>query len=177
VFPSDWTIRDSCYEIEKIKIELSDSEKLTETENDKIYKKLSKLVNDHNFAIDLSKEMSSVFTGNILSHYLSASFVICICSLSILLAEGVDKGTFINYMMAANFQLLGYSIGGTLLSTSSQKVKNAIYDIPWYKCNRKVRKSIQMIIQRADRETGVQVPFFWANLETYRSVSVLLIIF
>jgi hypothetical protein len=73
--------------------------------------------------------------------------------------------------MAATSQAVAYSVGGTVLNNSSHGIKFAIYDFPWYMCDLKVRKAILMIIQRADRETGINVPFFKANIETFGSVN------
>lgn len=114
--------------------------------------------------------MSKTLTLNVLSHFISASFVICICLLSLMLASGSDKIIFINYIMAAGSQVLSYSIGGTILSSASHSIKIAAYRFPWYKCDDRVRRALIMIIRRADRETGINVPFFRANIETFGSV-------
>lgn len=110
--------------------------------------------------------MSKTLTINVLCHFISAALVICIGLVSLILAKGAEKTLFVCYILSALTQTVTYSVGGAILCIASHDIKFAAYSFPWYKCNVKVQKAILMMILRADRETGISVPFFEANIET-----------
>ena len=85
-------------------------------ENEKIMEKLIEIDQKYDKIIELCKKFIKLFTPNILIHFLSASFVICISLLDIIVASGLDKLIFVNYIMAATFQLWVYSIAGAFVS-------------------------------------------------------------
>lgn len=43
--------------------------------------------------------------------------------------------------------------------------------LPWYKIDTKGRKAIMLMIQRAQREVNISVPFFSVSLPTFANVS------
>lgn len=88
-----------------------------------------------------------------------------------MLADGAEKLIFVNYIVASTTQIFVYSFGGSLLVDASQRIEIAAYNFHWYKCNAKVRSLILMIMIRAQKKTGIDVPFFEASLETFMSVS------
>lgn len=88
----------------------------------------------------------------------------------ILLAEGAEKLIFVNYIIASTTQVLVYSLGGNFLEDASTSVRDAAYDFQWYKCDKRIRKLIQLMMLRAQRKTAVDVPFFEASLETFGAV-------
>lgn len=90
----------------------------------------------------------------------------------ILLAEGADKIIFVNYIIASTTQIFVYSIGGSLLGDSSSRIQEYAYNFHWYKCDKRIRKLIHLMILRAQKKTAVDVPFFQTSLETFGLVSV-----
>lgn len=147
-------------------------ESFSPADNDRLYEKLKKIVIEHENLIDLCRKLSRSLTTNVLLHYLSSALITCICCLMILLAEGAQKVIFINYIIASTTQVFVYSMGGNLLADSSAKIQEYAYNFHWYKCDRKIRKLIHLMILRAQKKTGVDVPFFQTSLETFGSVSV-----
>ena len=139
--------------------------------NTMIYEKLREIVIDHEKLIKLCKKMSRSFSTNVLLHYISAALITGICCLMVMLAEGADKTVFITYIGASTTQVFVYSYGGQMLAASSSKMQEHAYNFEWYKCDKKVRKLIQMIMIRTQKRTAVEVPFFQVSLETFISVS------
>lgn len=93
----------------------------------------------------------------------------------ILLAEGAAKIIFVTYIIASTTQVFVYSIGGDLLADSSARVGEFAYDFHWYKCDGKIRKLIHLMMLRAQKKSGVEVPFFQTSLETFAAVSVFML--
>jgi odorant receptor len=89
----------------------------------------------------------------------------------VLLADGANRLIFVNYIIASTCQVFVYSMGGNLLADSSAGIQEAAYSFEWYKCDKKVRKLIHMMMIRAQKKTAVDVPFFQTSLETFGSVS------
>lgn len=52
-----------------------------------------------------------------------------------------------------------YSISGHMLLNASVKIKDAAYDIQWYRTDGRVRKVVTVIIARAQKSVGLEVPF------------------
>lgn len=115
--------------------------------------------------------MSRCLSPNVLIHYITSAVITCICCLMIMLADGAAKIIFVNYIIASTTQVFVYSIGGNLLEDASTGVNFAAYDFPWYKCDKRIQKTIQMIMVRGQRKTAVDVPFFETSLETFSVVS------
>lgn len=146
-------------------------ESFSQEENDRLYVELRKIVEEHETLIELCRKLSKSLSANVFIHFISSAIVTCVCCLTILLSEGADKLIFVNYIIASTCQVFVYSMGGNLLADSSAEIQEAAYNFQWYKCNKKIRKLIQMIMIRAQRKTAVEVPFFQTSLETFGSVS------
>ena len=89
-----------------------------------------------------------------------------------MMAEGFDKLIYVNYIIAATTQALVYAIGGEALVDTSTGIQFAAYESEWYKCDQKIKKNILMVMRRAGKVSGVNVPFFKASMETFASVSI-----
>lgn len=147
-------------------------EKFSPQQNDRMYKKLTTIVSDHNAVIDVCQKMSRCLSPNVLIHYFTSAVITCICCLMILLAEGAAKIIFVNYIIASTTQVFVYSISGNMLEDASTGIYFIAYDFPWYKCDQRIRKTIQMIMIRSQRKTAIDVPFFDVSLETFSAVSM-----
>lgn len=127
---------------------------------------------DHAKAIDVCNKMSKCLAPNVLLHFFTSAVITCICCLMILLAEGAAKIIFVNYIIASTTQVFVYSISGNMLEDASTGICFTAYNFPWYKCDERIRKTIQMIIIRSQKKTAIKVPFFEASLETFSVVSL-----
>ncbi|XP_059621793.1 odorant receptor 22c [Phlebotomus argentipes] len=147
-----------------------DDSAFTEEQSRHIYHRLSAFVRRQDDTIKLCEEMVKIFQPNILMHFLSAAFVICFSSVNLILSSGLAIFLYVNYIGAATTQLFVYSIGGSYISTSSGEICNSAYFFEWYKSNKDVRRLLLMLMTRAQRESGVFVPFFQASLETFATI-------
>ncbi|XP_070502795.1 odorant receptor 24a-like [Chironomus tepperi] len=141
--------------------------KFSREQNDRILNKLTEIVDMHNKAIDCCNIISKALWQNILMHFVCSSLTICICSMMILKANGIDVLIFIFYLGAYVQQIFNYSISGNMLINASTNIQVAAYEFHWYKCDIRVRKTILMIIIRAQQKVQVEVPFFEVSLETF----------
>jgi 7tm Odorant receptor len=146
-------------------------ESFSPEQNDRLYERLEKIVEEHETLIDLCRKMSQSLATNVLIHYITSAIITCVCSLMVLLAEGPNKLIFVNYIIASTCQVFVYSIGGNLLADSSAAIQECAYSFPWYKCDKKICKLIHMMMVRAQKRAAVEVPFFQTSLETFGSVS------
>lgn len=89
----------------------------------------------------------------------------------ILLADGPELLIFLNYIATSTTQVFIYSIGGNILEDASESVKESAYSLQWYKCDIRIQKMVLMIMTRAQKKSGVDVPFFEVSLETFMAVS------
>lgn len=144
---------------------------LTREQNDRVYRKLQKIVIEHGRIIALCKILSQCLSHNVLIHYITSALVTCICCLMIMLAEGAAKLIFVNYIVASTTQVFVYSYGGTLLEDASISIKKSAYNMQWYRCDVRIQKMVLMIIMRAQKRSAVNVPFFEVSLETFMAVS------
>lgn len=84
-----------------------------------------------------------------------------------ILADGVNKLPFMNYVMGATIQTLIYSMGGNMLGEASINLRYSAYNFHWYKCDGKIRKLILMMMKRTQKKTVIEVPFFEVTKTTY----------
>ncbi|KAG5679706.1 hypothetical protein PVAND_009256 [Polypedilum vanderplanki] len=136
-------------------------------QNDKFYFKIKDLIFMHNEVIDNCAMMSSVIWQNVLMHFICSSLTICICSLVIMTADGIDRFIFVAYICAYVVQIYNYTLSGSFMIESSLRVKEAAYNFPWYRCDSRVRAQIFLIIIRSQRQINIDVPFFEVSLETF----------
>lgn len=103
-------------------------------------------------------------------------------------------------MLAATSQLFIYCLGGTKITDSvritflfirhfwlfsssflfiyfflcfsfqSLQIRDAIYFLNWYNCNKRVRYQVLMMMMRQNKPTDVSVPFFKPSLYTLTTV-------
>lgn len=86
------------------------------------------------------------------------------------MADGFDKLTYINYLGAASAQALVYAIGGQILDDTSFSIKQAAYQTDWYKCNEKIKKTLLLLMLRAGKPSGIDVPFIQVSMETFSTI-------
>lgn len=140
-------------------------------QNKQLYEELLKIVDQHNTAIDMCKRTSQIMWLNVLIHFVTSAFCICICCLMTLLSDGVNKMLFANYVAVATIQVLIYSIGGNMLGEASTNIRQSAYNFHWYKCDGKVRKLILMIMNRTQKKTVIEVPFFEVHTTCFWKVT------
>lgn len=146
-------------------------ENFSDEQNDRLYRKLKLIVKDHADVIDVCHKMSTCLSPNVLIHYFTSALITCICCLMIMLAEGAAKVIFVNYIIASTTQVFVYSISGNMIADASTGIYHTAYNFPWYKCDGRIGKLIQMIIVRGQKKTAINVPFFDPSLETFSAVS------
>ncbi|XP_055678124.1 odorant receptor 22c [Lutzomyia longipalpis] len=157
-------------EIAPLLTQSSTDDEFTKEQNEVIYRRLRSYVRRQIVTISLCEEMVEIFKPSVLMHFISAAFVICFSSVNLILSSGITVFLYANYIGAATTQLFLYSIGGTSISTSSSEICNSAYFFEWHKSNKDVRRLLLMLMMRAQKESGVFVPFFQACLPTFATI-------
>jgi 7tm Odorant receptor len=91
---------------------------LTPDQNQRIKRRLIKLVKQHNDCINVTQFLAREYTLIIQNQFISASFVLGMASINLTLAEGPEKLIYINYLAAATMQMFCYCFSAQFLSDS-----------------------------------------------------------
>ena len=86
------------------------------------------------------------------------------------MADGLDKLTYINYIVTAIAQAFVYAVGGQILDDTSLSVQSAAYQVNWYKCNEKIKKTLLLMMLRSGNPSGIDVPFIHVSMETFTKI-------
>jgi odorant receptor len=175
----DGTLFESCLYIagqfqiveQKVINLLSETKPLTLEENRKIKEKLIDIVKHQNQCIKLTKKLSQIYEIIVFNDFTSASIVMGLCSVNIIMNDGMDKQIFVCYLIAAVLQLYGYCKNGSSITESSAKVAVAIYNLEWYKYDKQVKYLVQTILMRSQKTTEMKIPFHSVSMATLAKVS------
>uniref|UniRef100_A0A182TYK4 Odorant receptor n=1 Tax=Anopheles melas TaxID=34690 RepID=A0A182TYK4_9DIPT len=121
----------------------------------------------HQTIIDVVSEVRHAFTPTILIVHICAAFMICVISMAMFLAEGINKLTYMPYTFTVLMLLFMYSYGGTIVRESSEAIQTVAYGFPWYRFDRNTRHLVQMMMVRAKYGCNVDVPFFQTSMATF----------
>ncbi|XP_040158011.1 odorant receptor 22c-like [Anopheles arabiensis] len=121
----------------------------------------------HQTIIDVVSEVRHAFTPTILIMHICAAFMICVISMAMFLAEGINKLTYMPYTFTVLMLLFMYSYGGTIVRDSSEAIQTVAYGFPWYRFDRNTRHLVQMMMVRAKYGCNVDVPFFQTSMATF----------
>ncbi|XP_039453515.1 odorant receptor 10a-like [Culex pipiens pallens] len=139
----------------------------TAAENDRVLAQLKLIAQRHNQAIEISREMSSLFMPNVFAVYTIAAVKIGLACLILMQSEGFKKLIYMFGSLGILTEIYVYSYGGTLLLEESEQIRRSAYDFPWYRYDKDVRRLIQMMMIRARKPSGLDVPFFEASVATF----------
>lgn len=146
-------------------------QKFTTEQNRKIYEKITKIMQKHQLCFDLCERVLALFGEIIFVHIASASLIICLSSIDLILAAGLNKLIFVNYIIAATTQVFIYSMAGGHLEEMCLNVALSGYEMPWYKMDTRTRGLILMLIRRGQKPVLIEAPFVTASMPTFASVS------
>lgn len=164
-----------CYDLENLVNNcIEDHEniqKFTPDQNRKIYKKITKIMQKHQSLFELCERVLALLGEIVFVQIASASLIICLSSIDLILAEGLNKLIFVNYIIAATTQVYIYAMAGGYLEEICLDVAFSSYDMPWYKMDSRTRGLILMLIRRGQKPVLIEAPFVTASLPTFASVS------
>uniref|UniRef100_A0A182XAL1 Uncharacterized protein n=2 Tax=Anopheles quadriannulatus TaxID=34691 RepID=A0A182XAL1_ANOQN len=141
--------------------------KSSAAETHRINLELRRINKRHQTIINVVSEVRHAFTPTILIVHVCAAFMICIISMAMFLAEGINKLTYMPYTFTVLMLLFMYSYGGTIVRESSEAIQTVAYGFPWYRFDRNTRHLVQMMMVRAKYGCNVDVPFFQTSMATF----------
>jgi 7tm Odorant receptor len=140
-------------------------------ENRKIKVKLIDIVRHHNQCMELTEKLSQIYEFIVFNDFTSASIVMGLCSVNIIMTKGMDKLVFVSYLVAAGIEVFGFCKNGSTLTDSSARIATAIYNFEWYKYDRDVKYAVLTMLMRSQKTTELQIPFHSVSMETFADVS------
>lgn len=157
-------------------MDLLDGEKLSKDENDQLNIKLRNFVNFHNEIIALGELLSRTFSPIVFVQFTASSILICLACLMLFLAPPTEKLIYMNFAMGITFDTFLHCYVADRLIWASTGLREAAYNLSWYRCDERNQKLILMIIMRTQKPTGMKIPFFKASLETFLTVTDFLVL-
>ena len=133
------------------------------------------LIQRHSELIECSKCLEKIFSPTFLFNFLQSSFVICLTAFQYTTSsEPVDSIFNLSYCAAMLNQIWLLCFFGQKIIDSSTRIADGVYDSGWEKIeNAKVRKALNVIIQRAQKPTKLTaMSFMDVSLKSFRSVNI-----
>ncbi|XP_063709111.1 odorant receptor 22c-like [Culicoides brevitarsis] len=166
-----------CYDLETVchgifvdDEDFSSLQKFTPEQNRAIYKKLSQIMQKHQFIFDLCDRVLKFFREIIFLHIASASLIICMSLMDLILSPGVKKMIYINYISAAVMQVFVYAVAGSHLEEKCLSVGESAFFMPWNRMDGKTRALVQMLIIRGQKPKKIEALIVTASLPSFTSI-------
>ncbi|PSN40045.1 Odorant receptor 54 [Blattella germanica] len=122
---------------------------------------LEECIKHHQKLIDFSERLNSLVSSIFFLQFLTASIMICMLGFRLTTMDfDINLMKLLSYLLTCICQLCLYSIFGSNLMTQSEAVHNAVYDCEWYDQSNHFKKSITMIIMRAQKPVTIMAGQF-----------------
>lgn len=145
--------------------------KLSEDRNNLLNIELKKFIQLHVKTIDLCELLSTTFAPIVFVHFLVSAFLICGSCLMLFLADPAERMIYMTFVGSGFLDVFLHTYSGHLIIEASHHIRNAAYELDWYKCDLRNQKLILMIMIRTQRVSAIKIPFFSVSLETYIRVT------
>ncbi|XP_055642893.1 uncharacterized protein LOC129779439 isoform X2 [Toxorhynchites rutilus septentrionalis] len=133
-----------------------------ENQDDRI-KELGEIVELHCLALEYVDNLEATLCFVLMNQILFCILMWCLSMLYMSDNFGPNVGNVLILFSVLLYEITVYCINGTNLS---EKVADAIYSFPWYDEKTSVQKSAILIIQRAQKPTGITAAkFYYINVE------------
>ncbi|XP_058453435.1 odorant receptor 4-like [Malaya genurostris] len=129
-------------------------------------KELREIVQLHQLALEYLSYLESTMNLILISQMMGCLFVLCLVLFYVTSNFGVDAINIWIMLLVLLIEMTIYCFIGTDLSEKAAEVGHAMYRYPWYKDPVDMQKSVQLIIQRAQRPAGITAAkFYFVNVQ------------
>ncbi|XP_018566530.1 odorant receptor Or1-like [Anoplophora glabripennis] len=138
-----------------------------------IYKKICHCVDHYNAIYQFVEDLEDIFSMVVFSQLIASIIIICICCLQLSVAVPFTIPFFgaVSFLTAALLELFLYCYSGTLLFEESGTIVTAIYMSNWYNYDKKSKKALLTMMERAKRPMMVTAgKLMNFSLETFSTV-------
>ncbi|XP_062556792.1 odorant receptor Or2-like [Armigeres subalbatus] len=130
------------------------------------YRELRELVEIHQSALEYAEHLESTLCFIMINQILNFILIWCLMVFYVSNNFGPNAANVMLLFMVLMSEMVVYCVNGTALSEQAAGVANAMYNHPWHVESIPMQKNIKIIIQRAQRPTGITAAkFYYVNIE------------
>ncbi|XP_041980999.1 putative odorant receptor 85d [Aricia agestis] len=112
---------------------------------------LNNIVKKHQHILHLAKKLEKIFEGPNLFNVLIGSLEICALGFNVVMGDWAQLPGVMLFLSSVLVQILMISVFGEKLMQESMKIGDAAFLSQWYKMDRRSRRTILLLIVRAQR--------------------------
>jgi hypothetical protein len=149
------------------------AQELEKLKSDEKKQRFVELIEQHEKLLKLSKDLEEIFSPSILFNFTASSFFICLVGYQVSLRISFDLMIKFSFLLIASLlQVLSLCSCGQKLSTAAEQVAFATYSFDWTPEQKKMKTTMVMVMQRAQKRTVLTAcKFSLLNLEAFTVVS------
>ncbi|XP_058818984.1 odorant receptor 13a-like [Topomyia yanbarensis] len=137
-------------------------------DEDERRKELREIVQLHQLVLEYLDHLESTMSFILMNQIMSCLLVWCLMLFYVSTNFGADAANLILLFVILMGEMAIYCINGNILSDKAAEVAHAMYRYPWYREPADVQRTIRLIIQRAQKPTGVTAAkFYFVNIERF----------
>ncbi|EAT39853.1 AAEL008368-PA [Aedes aegypti] len=129
-------------------------------------RELREIVKLHGMALEYVQHLESTISFVMINQIMNCIFIWCLMMFYVSTNFGPNAANVMLLFLVLMGEMVVYCLNGTALSEQAAGVGHAIYNYPWYKESVAMQKNMQLMIQRAQRPTGITAAkFYFVNIE------------
>jgi odorant receptor len=163
-------------QLDILSCELENARNLPDKE---VFKKLKKLVKDHERLIRLPKNLEKIYSVSILFNFIASSILICLGGYQVSIGITFEiQAKFASLLVISLMQVFILCYYGNKLTTAGENVAKAAYESGWHEFqDRQARKAIILIMRRSQKPCAITASkFAIVSLASFTSVSFIVIL-
>ncbi|NP_001159625.1 olfactory receptor 57 [Bombyx mori] len=142
------SLRNLCLDIPMNKRNL-----ITSDEEKVITERLRNIISQHKRALDAAEAIKHYLSGALLVQLMVSIVVICTTAyqLAVKKSTTMQSLTMAGYLFGTSLEVFLFCYQGEFLRESSEEIADAAYECPWYTLTRPLKKTLLIIMTRAQR--------------------------
>ncbi|XP_058448595.1 odorant receptor 13a-like [Malaya genurostris] len=138
------------------------------TNVDERHKEFLEIIRLHHLALEYMTYLENTASLILMNLMMSCLLVWCLMLFYVSSNFGPDAVNVIVLFVALVIEMAVYCINGSYLSEKAVEVAHAMYRYPWYKESIEMQKSVQFIIKRSQKPTGITAAkFYFVNIQRF----------
>ncbi|XP_026480036.1 odorant receptor 4-like [Ctenocephalides felis] len=116
-----------------------------------MHKELVDCIQRHKVLIGISEELEKIFSFSIFMNFSGSSVLICLVGFQTTAVTGVALFMFLIFLISMVVQIYQLCDAGHQLIEKSESLSKSIYESDWNNCDRKFKRSAQILMARAQK--------------------------
>ncbi|KAL9708403.1 hypothetical protein quinque_011921 [Culex quinquefasciatus] len=127
---------------------------------------LREIVNLHKLAFQYTKHLEDTVCFMMINQILNCILIWCLMMFYVSTNFGPNAVCVIILFAVLMGEMIAYCVNGSKLAETAAAVGHAVYRYPWYNEPTAMQKDMQLIIERAQKPTGITAAkFYFVNIE------------